>query len=69
MHVCNICINYTKFKKNVFSYFKAYDNSEKSTFGKLMMPYLELYNFINSLEKVFIKHCPILATENKVGKN
>lgn len=72
-HVCDICINYAKFQKNVepsflFSYFKAYENSEKSTFGNLMMPHSEFYNYINSLETVFINRFPILAAENKVGE-
>lgn len=73
-HICNICLNYAKFQKKLepsflFSYFKAYENSEKSTFGNLSMPYSEFYNYINSLETVFINRFPVLAAENKVGKN
>jgi len=33
-----------------------------------MMPHSELYNYINSLEIVFINRFPILAPENKVGE-
>lgn len=73
-HICNICLNYAKFQKKLepsflFSYFKAYENSEKSTFGNLSMPHSEFYNYINSLETVFINRFPVLAAENKVGKN
>jgi hypothetical protein len=49
-------------------YFKAYENSEKSSFGNLMMPHSEFYNYINSLETVFTNPFPVLAAENKVDK-
>jgi hypothetical protein len=58
-HVCDICLNYTKFQKNLepsflFFYFKAYENSEKSTFGNLM--YNHNANELLSLNNVNYKY-------------
>lgn len=71
-HSCDVCLNYTKFQKDLdqsflFSYFKAYTNKDNSTFGNLTMPHNDFYNYIHKLESVFIHRFPIVAPENKVG--
>lgn len=72
-HAYDFCINYAKFSKKcrtifLFSYFKAYESSEKSTFGNLMMPHSEFYHYINSQKTVFINRFSILDADNKVGE-
>ena len=58
-------------KKNwmtfLLCYFKAYENSEKSMFGNLMMPQHEFYDYIDELENIFINRFPQLSIENEVG--
>lgn len=72
-HSCDVCINYAKFQQDLdqsflFSHFKSYTNKENSTYGNLMMPHNDFYNYIHNLESVFIHRFPILAPEIEVGK-
>ncbi|XP_029344988.1 uncharacterized protein LOC115034027, partial [Acyrthosiphon pisum] len=72
-HSCDVCINYAKFQQDLdqsflFSHFKAYTNKENSTYGTLMMPHNDFYNYIHNLESAFIHRFPILAPENEVDK-
>ncbi|KAE9523295.1 hypothetical protein AGLY_016243 [Aphis glycines] len=70
-HSCDVCINYAKFQQDLyksflFSHFKAYTKKENSTYGNLMMPHNDFYNYIHNLEFVFIHRFPILAPEIEV---
>lgn len=72
-HSCDLCIEYAKTQKNLdpsflFSYFKAYENKEKSTFGSLLMPHNDFYNYIYELETIFINSFPKLSVELSVGQ-
>ena len=72
-HSCDVCIDYAKFQQDLnqsflFSHFKAYTNKQNSTYGNLMMPHHDFYNYIYNLESVFIHRFPILAPEIEVGK-
>lgn len=50
-HICQDCINYARHQKQLdqsplLSFLKAYPTSDHSTFGNLMMPHNDFYNFI-----------------------
>lgn len=61
-----------KFSKNIepfflLSFFKSTLNDINSTYGKLLMPHDNFYNYIFKLENIFVDNFPFLATENNVG--
>ncbi|KAE9522126.1 hypothetical protein AGLY_017470 [Aphis glycines] len=68
---CEVCIHYAKSQNKLdesflLCYFKAYENSEKSMYGNLMMPQHEFYNYIDELENIFINRFPQISIENEV---
>lgn len=72
-HACDICLDYARTEKNLepsflLCYLKAYSNKENSTFGNLMMPHNDFYNYIFELETVFVNIFPTLSTETGVGE-
>jgi len=48
-------------------FLKAYPTNDKSTFGNLMMPYNDFYNYIYELENIFIVKFPTIAVGDDVG--
>jgi len=72
-HLCDLCIDCAKSQKNLdpsfrFSFFKAYENKDISTFGNLLMPHNDFYDYIYELETIFIEHFPKLSVELSVGQ-
>jgi len=72
-HTCDICLEYARTQNNLepsflLCYLKAYSNKENSTFGNLMMPHDDFYNYIFELETVFVKIFPTISTETGVGE-
>ncbi|XP_050064909.1 uncharacterized protein LOC126553840 [Aphis gossypii] len=71
-HICQDCVNYARHQKqldqsHILSFLKAYPTSEQSTFGNLMVPHNNFYNFIYELENIFIKLFSSISIENGVG--
>ncbi|KAF0705073.1 THAP-type domain-containing protein, partial [Aphis craccivora] len=71
-HVCQDCINYVCHQKqldqsHLLVFLKAYFTSDHSTFGNLMVPHNDFYNFTYELENIFIKLFPSISIENGVG--
>ncbi|CAI6352963.1 unnamed protein product [Macrosiphum euphorbiae] len=71
-HTCDICIEYAQYQKQLdksflLSFIKAYSTNNHSTFGNLMMPDDDFYNFISELENIFINNVPSIAYKEGVG--
>jgi len=71
-HTCQVCVDYAQYQKQLdqsflLSFIKAYPTSNHSTFGNLMMPDDDFYNYIYELENIFIDNFPCIAYEEGVG--
>lgn len=71
-HTCQVCVDYAQYQKQLdqsflLSFIKAYPTSNHSTFGNLMMPDDDFYNYIYELENIFIDNFPCIAYEKGVG--
>lgn len=72
-HSCDICLEYARTQTDLepsflLSYLKAYTNKENSTFGNLLMPHNDFYNYIFELETEFVKLFLTLSIETGVGQ-
>lgn len=71
-HICQDCSNYTHYQNHldqsfILSFLKAYLTSVCQTFGNLMMPHNDFYNFIFEFENIFIETFPSTSVKNGVG--
>lgn len=68
IHSCDICNNFaTQHEEldetSIFCHLKAYENTERSTFGNLKMPAKNFLKFITSLENIFFTNFEKLVLE------
>ncbi|CAI6353718.1 unnamed protein product [Macrosiphum euphorbiae] len=71
-HICQVCTDYAYYQKELnqsflLSFYKAYPTGDHSTFGNLMMPHDDFYNFVSELENIFIDNFPSVSYKDGVG--
>lgn len=71
-HTCDVCLEYAQETKilnetNIYCHFRAYENINMDTFGKLQMPNETFIDFVHNLEIKFCYVFPKLAVYENVG--
>jgi len=71
-HICQVYTDYVYYQKELnqsflLSFYKEYPTGDNSTFGNLMMPHDDFYNFVSKLENIFIDNFPSISYEDCVG--
>lgn len=71
-HSCELCLNYFKGRNelsssNIFTYFRAYETKQNSTFGNLTMPSENFIAFIKNMDTLFCLKFSELSIQKGVG--
>lgn len=71
-HTYDLCIEYGRSQKHLdqsflLCHFKAYTNTEQTTFGNLQMPDNDFYQFIFELKNIFILRFPLLTVAKGIA--